>query len=507
MDKAIKSVVIVGGGTAGWMAASSLSKFLNGKEIDITLVESADIGTIGVGEATLPAIREFNHYLGLDEVEFIKATNATFKLGIEFENWSQQGESFFHPFAGYGAPLDGVGFYHHWNRARHLGEQSELGEYCLATQLALGNKFAQPNLQANNPLAEFNYAFHFDASAYARYLRSYAEKAGVSRIEQHITQVNVEPQSGQISSISLQDGRTISGDLFIDCSGFQGLLIKQALHIGYDDWRHWLPCDSAIAVPCTASEDLTPYTKSIAMDAGWRWRIPLQHRTGNGVVFCRDYMSEEQATDQLLAQLDGAPLADPLVIRFTTGKRQKMWHKNCVAIGLASGFMEPLESTSIAMIQNGISNIHQFFPFHGINEVEIAEANRLNDLQYERIRDFIILHYQATQRTDTPFWQHCQRIELPDSLKHKIELFKERGHFARYDGEQFEINSWLSIFTGMKVYPKYNEMAAENMPKDALLQQLAQIRKAINQGVGFAGSHADFINKHCQALAEASKAS
>lgn len=500
MDKATKSVVIVGGGTAGWMAAASLSKFLADKGIEITLVESADIGTIGVGEATLPAIREFNHYLGLDEVEFIKATNATFKLGIGFDHWHQQDTSFFHPFAGYGAPLDGADFFQCWNKTRLTsGDTAPLGDYCLATQLALNNKFAQPNLRANNPLAMFNYAFHFDALAYARYLRSFAEKAGVKRVEQRITQVNLEPYSGEVSSLTLANGDAIAGDFFIDCSGFQGLIIKKALQVGYDDWRHWLPCDTAIAVPCTSTEPLTPYTKSIAMDAGWRWRIPLQHRTGNGVVFCKDFMSETQANDFLLSQLDGEMLADPSVIHFVTGKRQKMWHKNCVAIGLASGFLEPLESTSIAMIQNGISHIHRFFPFAGMNDVEIAEVNRLNDLQYERIRDFIILHYHASARTDTPFWQHCQRIEIPDSLKHKIEVFKQRGHLISYDGEEFERNSWLSILTGMQINPASVESGAIDIPSEQLVKQMAQIKQAINQGVEFAGDHAAFIDKHCKA--------
>ncbi|GGA81199.1 tryptophan halogenase [Neiella marina] len=499
MDKATKSVVIVGGGTAGWMAAASLSKFLAGHDISITLIESADIGTVGVGEATLPAIREFNHYLGLDEVEFIKATNATFKLGIEFQNWHQLGNSFFHPFAGYGAPMHGVDFYHHWHRAKVEGAAGELGDYCLATQLAMNNKFAQPSMNNNNPLSVFNYAFHFDAIAYARYLRQFAEQAGVKRIEQRISKVHVGVENGDIESVELQDGRVIAGDLFIDCSGFAGLLIKKALHVGYDDWRHWLPCDSAIAVPCQSVADITPYTQSIAMESGWRWRIPLQHRTGNGVVFCSDYMSESQATDWLLGQLDGEPLADPNVIRFITGKRQKMWHKNCVAIGLASGFLEPLESTSIAMIQNGISHIHQFFPFAGIKQIEVDEVNRLNDLQYERIRDFIILHYCATQRIDTPFWQHCQRIDIPDSLKHKIELFKQRGHLIKYDGESFERDSWLSILSGMAIMPEQVETSAQMMPQQQLHQQLQQIQHAIEQGVGFAGSHAAFINKHCKA--------
>ncbi|WP_438862322.1 tryptophan halogenase family protein [Neptunicella sp.] len=493
----IKQIVIVGGGTAGWMAAASLSQFLQGKNIGISLIESSGIGTVGVGEATLPSLREFNQYLGIDELAFIRATQATFKLGIQFENWYQQDSIFFHPFGNFGTPLSGTDFHHHWHRARLAGASEPLADYCLAGRLAQQHKFAQPNLQSGHPLAQYNYAFHFDAQAYARLLSDYAQQRGVVRFDNIVSDVELDKASGFIQSVLLDNGQRISGDLFIDCSGFRGLLIEQALHTGYQDWRHWLPCDRAVAVACQTDTPPLPYTRSIALEAGWRWQIPLQTRLGNGYVYCSEYIDQQSATEQLINSLAGPMLSEPKQLRFVTGMRNKMWNKNCVALGLAAGFMEPLESTSIGLIQSGISLLQQFFPFEQFNPHEIAEANRHTQAEFERVRDFLILHYQATSRTDSPLWNYCRTMPIPDTLAHKIALYKARGHLLQYEVESFEDASWLALYTGMNILPKDYNRRADLLTLSQLEQNLQQMRDTLQQGVSFAPSHREFIHKHC----------
>lgn len=493
----IKSVVIVGGGTAGWMAAASLSKYLSGTNIDITVIESSDIGAVGVGEASLPSLREFNRYLGIDELSFIQATQATFKLGIKFVDWSKLGSDFFHPFAAYGQSLAGVDFHQHWNRTRLAGSEIDLEQFCLASQLAKHEKFSQPNPQNTHPLGSYNYAYHFDAIAYARMLRGYAENNQVTCINQRIEKVELDEKLGDVSQLMLADGNVIQGDFFIDCSGFKGLVIEQALHTGYEDWSHWLPCNSAVAVACKTTRKAWPYTQSTAMDAGWRWRIPLQNRLGNGYVYCSDYITEQQATEQLLQGLEGEALTAPNQLKFVTGRRKKMWNKNCVAVGLASGFMEPLESTSIALIQSGISAIHKYFPFNGVQQIEVAEANRFSQLEFERIRDFLILHYKGSQRDDSDFWRYCQNMSIPESLQHKIELYKARGHLIKHEAESFEDASWLSIYSGLEIFAGDYDKRSDVIALQELKERFTNMQQLIQQGVKQMPSHAHFIEKHC----------
>lgn len=494
----IEKIVIAGGGTAGWMAAASLSQFLKHKPISIHLVESAEIGTIGVGEATIPGIRDFNASLGIDEVDFIKKTQASFKLGIAFDDWKTLGSSFFHPFASYGAPIDGVDFYPVWQHLYKQQRARELMHYCLPSVLADQNKFAQANLSASSPLARYHYAYHFDASLYAAYLRSYAEQRGVIRHEDKITRVNLH-DDGFIASLSLEQGEALAGDLFIDCSGFRGLLIEGALNTGFEDWSHWLPVNSAIAVQTESRQPPTPFTRAIALEAGWQWRIPLQHRVGTGYVFCDKFISDEDAIQRLMSRLDGPAIKTPKVLKFTTGRRKQFWNKNCVALGLASGFLEPLESTSISLIQTGISKLLMFFPEDEINEDDIDEANRLAAIEMERIRDFILLHYKLSQRTDSEFWRYIQTIEVPETLAKKMAVFCRRGHLIKYEGESFDDASWLSIYNGFDVVPSLEDVRVGQLDMHSAERQLNQIAKIIQDASGLVMDHKDFLNKYCPA--------
>ena len=494
----IKKIVVVGGGTAGWMAASSLSSFLRSEaNTEIVLVESSQIGTVGVGEATLPTIRGFNLSLGIDEVDFIKKTRATFKLGIEFKDWYKVGQSFFHPFASYGVPINSVGFHHFHKKFAECGYDYPISDFCFPSAMVKQNKFAQPHANPSTPLASYSYAFHFDAVLYAKYLSDYAIGRGVKKYDDIVTSVK-QDEKGFIESIILESGEEISGDLFIDCSGFQGLLIEKALKTGYENWTEWLPCDRAVAVQSEVDIEPTPFTRATAHEAGWRWRIPLQHRMGNGYVYCSQFIDDERAEETLLNNVEGKVLNTPRILKFVTGMRKKFWNKNCIALGLASGFMEPLESTSIALIQAGISKLQTFFPHNGFNEADIQEANRLNEAEFNRIRDFLILHYKANQRGDNDFWKQCQSMPIPDTLAHKIELYKSRGHLVKYEEESFEDGSWLTMYNGFNIQPDSYDPRVDWMPQGELVNSLLSMRKSIQGAAGKAPSHAAFIAKHCR---------
>ncbi|MDN3640425.1 tryptophan 7-halogenase [Simiduia curdlanivorans] len=500
MDREIKSVVIVGGGTAGWMAAASLAHYLRGKPISISLIESSAIGTVGVGEATLPGLRNFNASLGIDELEFIRATQATFKLGIEFKDWYQIGDSFMHPFSGAGVSLAGVAFHHHYHRVKQLGlNPGAYEDYCFSAQMAKQNRFAQPQVPALNPLADYKYAFHFDAIAYADFLKQRATSQGVCAIDAKVLEVGLNSDNGFIEQLTLDSGAQISGDFFIDCSGFRGLLIEQALHTGYEDWSHWLPVDSAVAVASSADPSPGPYTCTTARTGGWQWRIPLQRRVGNGYVYSSQWLTDDQAREDLLSNLDGSAISTPKTLKFTTGRRRKFWHKNCVALGLASGFLEPLESTSIALIQTGLSRLLQFFPITGVRPDEVNEANRLFAIEMERIRDFLILHYHASKRDDGEIWRYCRAMSIPETLQNKIALFKSRGHLINFELESFDNNSWLAMYNGFHIEPALYDLAADQFDTALLDNQLRGMRESIQQGVSGAMSHASFIAKHCAA--------
>ena len=496
----ITSICIVGGGTAGWMTAAALSFKLRNSPTKIYLVESEQIGTVGVGEATLPHIRFFNNALGINEAEFMKATNATFKLGIEFCDWGQIGESYIHPFGDYGQPLNGVEFYHYWNKLRLNGSKTRLDEYSYPIVLAEQHKFHIPDEDPQKIESSFGYAYQFDSGRYAKFLRTFAEANGVTRIEGRITQSSHDNATGNISAVSLESGQNIKAELFIDCSGFRGLLIEQAYETGYDDWSQWLPCNRAIAVPSETLEPLPPYTRATARKAGWQWRIPLQHRTGNGIVYCSDYISDDEAANQLLSTLEGKATADIKQLYFKTGRRKSFWHKNVVAIGLSAGFLEPLESTSIHLIQEGITALLELFPDQSFAEADIKEYNARMDLQYERVRDFLLLHYVATKRNDSEFWNYFRNMTLPDSLKTKIDNWLMRGHISRYDFGAFLPPSWLAVFVGQNLIPKNSDIRVNKMTSEDIQTQAEDIRANIKNSVRKSPEHAAFIRTHGAAI-------
>ena len=495
---AIQKVVIVGGGTAGWMAAAMLAKTA-GRSLDITLVESDDIGTIGVGEATIPPIQLFNNHLGLDEDDFLRKTMGTFKLGIQFDNWGRKGDSYMHTFGRVGRDLGAIPFHHYWLRSLKEGGKDSLWDYSFNHKAAYANKFARMLKIKNSPLDGLTYAFHFDATLYARYLRDYSEKLGVKRIEGKVVDVILRGEDGFIDHLLLENGAEIPGDLFLDCSGFRGVLIERALKTGYEDWSHWLPCNRAIAVPCESAGPLKPYTVSTALTAGWQWRIPLQHRTGNGHVYCSDYISDDEAADMLLQNLDGPPLADPRFLRFTTGRRKKFWHKNCVVLGLASGFMEPLESTSIHLFQAGITRLVKLFPDKKCSQADVDEYNRQAIYEFEGIRDFIILHYHLTQRTDTDFWRDCGQMEVPESLKQKMALFRSNGRIFWDTMELFAENSWLQVMVGQGLMPHSYHALTHQVKSDNMEEYLENIRIIQDRALSTLPLHRDFIAGHCSA--------
>ena len=492
-------VVIVGGGTSGWMTAAALARVLQGK-YPITLVESDDIGTIGVGEATIPMIQLFNRLLDLDEDEFVKQTQGSFKLGIEFVNWGRLGDRYIHGFGVVGQENATVDFHQYWLKMHLAGKAKPLEAYSINTAACHANKFMRPRLDMPaSPLSQIAYAFHFDASAYARFLRSYSETRGVQRVEGQIAEVVVRDGDGHVSGLVLKSGQKVEGDFFIDCSGFRALLIEGALKTGYEDWSHWLPCNRAVAVPCESAAELTPYTRSTARQAGWQWRIPLQHRIGNGHVFCSNYISEDEATAVLMSNLDGPPLADPRPIRFTTGKRSKAWNKNVVSIGLSSGFIEPLESTSIHLVQMGIAHLLTWFPAQGFADADRDQYNRTMSQEYEWVRDFIILHYKATERTDSPFWNYCRTMEIPATLQQRIDLFSSHGRVYREGNELFTKLSWLQVMHGQRVRPQSYHPLADLRTADEITEYLDEVSGVIAACVKAMPSHARFIADHCAA--------
>ncbi len=495
----IQNIVIVGGGTSGWMTATALASVLRGK-YNIRLVESDEIGIVGVGEATIPMIQRFNKVAGIDEHEFLKATYGTFKLAIEFVNWGQIGDRYMHGFGAIGQDLWTVPFEQYWHKMRAAGKAADLGSYAITRAAARANKFMQADFSVpNSPLGDITYAYHFDANLYAKYLRKLCEARGVVRTEGKIIQVSQRASDGHVDAVILESGERVEGDLFIDCSGFRGLLIEETLKTGYEDWTHWLPCDRALAVPCESSAQLLPYTRSTAHRAGWQWRIPLQHRIGNGHVFCSQFISEDEAAATLLSNLDGKVLADPRLIKFKTGMRKKAWNKNVIAIGLSSGFLEPLESTSIHLIQAAVAQLIEFFPDQAFSQIDIDTYNAQSRFQYERIRDFIILHYHANQRTDSEFWKACAHMAIPETLQEKLALFQSHGRIIRFNDELFSQVGWLQVMEGQNIKPaKYNPLV--DLQDEAATQAyLESVRDVIAKCVAFMPDHAQYIAQNCAA--------
>jgi tryptophan halogenase len=498
-EHAIRHVVIVGGGTAGWMAAAALSRFLNNGYTRTTLIESEEIGTIGVGEATIPPLITFNRMLGLNENDFVRATQGTFKLGIEFVDWGKIGQRYFHPFGFHGQDLEGVHFHQLYLRERKRRVMDDISAWAMSAVAAGQGKFARPAATASVPLNQLLYAFHFDAGLYGRFLRRYAEANGVTRIEGRIVDVGLRGEDGYVESVTLGDGRKVEGDLFIDCSGFRGLLIEQALETGYEDWSHWLPANRAVAVPCRYAGQPDPFTRSTAHASGWQWRIPLQHRMGNGIVYSSGFLADDDAERVLMSNLEGEPLADPRRLSFTTGRRKLSWSRNVVAMGLSSGFVEPLESTSIHMVQAGIAKLIALFPDKRFNPVERDEYNRQVQDLYEDVRDFIVLHYKATTRDDSDFWKHCRDMAIPDSLQAKIDLWKAKGRLFRDGLELFANTSWVAVFLGQGIVPEDHEPAADALDEDRVAAALEEMRQGYLATAERLPTHAEFIARACAA--------
>ena len=488
----IKKVVIAGGGTAGWMAAASISKLI-GKNLDITLIESDQIPTVGVGEATIPSLLILHQLLKIKEEEFVAAVHGTFKLGISFENWRNVNEDYIHSFGYTGKDCWAAGFQHFWLKGRQEGISKEFGQYCPELVAAKEGKFAVlPNLA-------INYAYHIDAGRYATFLRKIAEDSGVTRTEGTIKDVTTSEQNGYIESVTLASGQVIEGDLFIDCTGFRGLLIEQTLHTGYDDWSHFLPCDRAVAVQTESVGPPIPYTRSIARESGWQWRIPLQSRVGNGLVFCSRYMSDDEAIQTLLDNVEGKTINEPRVIPFRAGQRRRHWNKNCVAVGLSSGFIEPLESTSIHLIQRSVTRLMQMFPYAGIREAEVNEFNTQMDFEIQNIRDFIVLHYHVTNREDTRFWRHCRNMKIPESLQHRIDLFKETGRVFKVPHELFGENSWIQVMLGQGLMPEQYHPIVDEMTDEELRHFLHGAEASVAKLVSRLPQHQAFIDHYCKA--------
>jgi tryptophan halogenase len=494
----IRSLTIVGGGTAGWMTAAALAKVM-GPRVQITLIESEEIGTIGVGEATIPAISLFNTLLRIDEDEFVRETQASFKLGIEFVNWKARGHGYMHSFGTLGKDLGPIPFHHYWMEDQISGARSDLWDYSIDYLAARAGRFARMPQIEGTPLPGLIYAFHFDASLYAAYLRRYAERLGVKRIEGKIGGVKRDAHSGDIASVTLESGAELASEFWVDCSGFRGLLIEGALEAGYDDWSHWLACDRALAVPCESASPLTPYTRSTAHEAGWQWRIPLQHRTGNGHVYSSSFISDERARDVLMNNLDGKPLAEPRPIRFKTGRRRKLWSHNCVAIGLSSGFLEPLESTSIHLIQSSIERLIMLFPQQGDNQRLRDEYNKVGITEFEFIRDFIILHYHLNEREGEPFWDYCRNMSVPDTLTHKIELFRESCAIHPTPHDLFQLPSWLQVMWGQGITPKASHPFVQTIAPRDRAEYLQGLRDIMAHEVTRLPTHEQFIARHCAA--------
>src|SRR5690349_2988159 len=500
MQRKVRKVVIVGGGSAGWMTAAALAVHTRGL-FSIALVESEEIGTIGVGEATIPSILQFNRGLKIDEAEFMRATQSTLKLAIEFADWTRAGHAYMHPFGFYGVQMEGVPFHHFWLRHRARGGELSSDAFsqniCAARAGRFG--FASDGL----PLPQIGYAYHFDAMLYAAFLRRMSEKLGVVRHEGKVVDVQQHGESGFIESIRLQDGRVIEGDFFIDCSGFRGLLIEQTLRAGYEDWTEWLPCDRAVAVPCDRVGAPIPYTRSIAREAGWQWRIPLQHRTGNGYVYCSQFLSDDEAAGKLLERLDGAAQASPRPLRFVTGRRKEIWKKNCVAIGLSSGFLEPLESTSIHLILVTITRLLFLFPGDTFDQATIDRFNEFCRAEIEEIRDLLVLHYTASEREDSPFWRHCRHIRRPDTLVQRISMFEQNGNIVLTPNELFREPSWFAVLNGQGIRPRGYHPFADIASDAELARRFAILTSDIRKRVGSLPTHEEFLRANGAAASEA----
>jgi tryptophan halogenase len=490
LDRRARRIVVAGGGTAGWMAAAALARTM-GRTVEITLVESDAIGTVGVGESTIPPLVTFNRLLGINEAEFMRATQATFKLGILFDDWKALGTRYFHSFGLTGKDHWSAGFQHFWLYAQSRGHAQPYDDYCLELVAALEGRFA------HLPGDAANYAYQLDSTLYGRFLRRMAEADGTRRVEGKIAQVELDAASGDIAALLLESGERVEGDLFIDCTGFRALLIEGALHAGHDDWTHWLPCDAAIAVQTESVRPPVPYTRAMAHDAGWQWRIPLQHRTGNGLVYCSRYLSREAALERLLGNLEGRTLTEPNHLRFVTGARRRQWHRNCIAIGLSGGFMEPLESTSIHLIQRAILRLTRMLPLRDISPRDVAEFNdqQLGDM--EQIRDFLILHYKATERRDSPFWRQCADMEIPDTLAQKIELFRDTGRVFRRNDELFAENSWVQVMMGQGITPRAWHPIAEKLRDDELGKLMHTLRDQVAKTVSTMPLHGDYVAQYC----------
>lgn len=500
---AINHIVIVGGGTAGWMTAAALSRLKAGRPLAITLIESEAIGTVGVGEATIPPFLDFGRLLEIDEQEMLAAVQGSFKLGIQFVNWGKVGDSYIHPFGNYGYEIDGLSFHHIWHRLHQAGDRRPIQLFNLETMAAHFGRFARTADYARDDLPPVNYAYHIDAGRYARFLRSYAEKRGVVRKEGKVDHVALHGENGYVRSVTLDDETTIEGDLFVDCSGFRGLLIEQALHTGYEDWSNFLPCDRAVALPCQREDGSgpLPYTRATAHSAGWQWQVPLQHRNGNGHVYCSNFMSDDEALHILVNNMAGKPGADPNFLRFTTGRRRKFWNRNVIAIGLAAGFMEPLESTSIHLINTGINKLIALLSLDGITTAQEDAFNRLTIKEYARIRDFLILHYSATQRDDSPFWNHCRTMPIPDSLAEKIALFRANGQIFREDDELFTETSWAAVMMGQGINMHGHNPMADSVDLQRLAPELTGIEQSVRHVVQHMPAHGDYLAQYCPAKA------
>ena len=496
-----RSIAIIGGGSAGWMAAAALANAV-GRNIAITLVESDEIGTVGVGEATIPPIRGFNTRLGIAEADFVRATQGSFKLGIEFVGWGGEASRYFHPFGEYGADFDRVALYHHWLREHLSGDATPIDDYAMCWALARENRFGPPVENPQDVRSTHAYAYHFDAGLYARFLRAYAEERGVSRIEGRVVEVGRDGESGDLTHVQLADGQVVAADFFIDCSGFRGLLIEETLHAGFEDWSHWLPCDRAVAMPCANTGPITPYTRSTARTAGWQWRIPLQHRQGNGHVYCSTHMGDDEAAALLQAGVEGAALGTPRLLKFTTGRRRVAWSHNCVAIGLASGFLEPLESTSLHLIQTAIERLLLLLPDAVQNALNAEEFNRATANEVERIRDFIILHYHANRRAE-PFWRACAAQPLPDELAYKIKHFLGTGRLVSPQDELFRNPSWLAVYLGQGLVPSGYDRMLDARPQAQSAAELKKLRELMRAAAQSYPPHDEFIARHCRARAMA----
>jgi len=485
----VQNVVVVGGGTAGWTAAAAVTKLI-GANLNVVLVESDAIGTVGVGEATIPPFRTMHRLLKIDEADFLSRVQGTYKLAIQFENWRAVGHDYIHSFGVTGQGCWAAGFQHFWLKAKTLGFAEDYARYAPELMAAQEGKFAHLEQDA------LSYAYHIDATSYAKYLRQLAEQDGVTRVEGKIVEVH-QTESGDISEVVLESGQVVKGDLFIDCSGFVSLLLDKALGTEFEDWTHWLPCDRAIAVQTEAVGEPIPYTRSIARESGWQWRIPLQTRVGNGLVYCSEFMSDDEATDTLLSNLEGATITEPRVLRFRAGQRVKHWNRNCIGLGLAAGFLEPLESTSIHLIQRGVIRLMQMFPYGGINESDRIEFNRQMDDEFRYIRDFIIMHYHVTERTDTEFWRRCRNMDIPDSLQHRLDLFRETGLVFEADRDIFRENSWVQVMLGQGIEPQSYHAIVDMMDEQELRQFMQFQRQKVDRILNQLPTHQEFIDRYC----------